>query len=106
MANHLPRLIAKFLLAVFLMAFAAPQLGTPTVQAKDGTGLDKITWSGTIRVEQQSHHTDPADSSDPHHTHTFTSDQSHVTDYQVQGLPHDALNQWDSSDVSRTGSLP
>jgi len=95
MANHLPRLIAKFLLAVFLMAFAAPQLGTPTVQAKDGTGLDKITWSGTIRVEMQSHHTDPP-SNDPYHTHTFTSNQNHVTEYQVQGLPHDALNQWDS----------
>ena len=28
-----------------------PQLGIPTVQAKDGSGLDKITWSGSIRVE-------------------------------------------------------
>ena len=97
MSSRLSRFLASFIVAVLLFAFAAPQLGTPTVQAKDGTGLDKITWSGTIRIEMQSHHTDPP-SNDPYHTHTFTSNQNHVTEYQVQGLPHDALNQWDNDD--------
>lgn len=97
MSSRLSRFLASFIVAVLLFAFAAPQLGTPTVQAKDGTGLDKITWSGTIRIEMQSHHTDPP-SNDPYHTHTFTSNQNHATEYQVQGLPHDALNQWDNDD--------
>jgi hypothetical protein len=90
MASRLSRLLARLSVAVFLLALAAPQLGIPTVQAKDGSGLDKITWSGTIRIESQSHNTwdhDPG---------TGTENRHKVTEYQVEGLSHDALNQWDS----------
>jgi len=97
MSSRLSRFLATFIVAVLLFAFAAPQLGTPTVQAKDGTGLDKITWSGTIRVELQGHGT--SNSSDAQHGDTWTSNQSVVSVYQVNGLPHDANDQWDSCDV-------
>ena len=48
---------SKLFLTVFFIVLAAPQLRTPTVHANDGTGLDKITWSGTIRIERESHST-------------------------------------------------
>ena len=67
-----------------------PRPGIPTVQAKDGTGLDKITWSGTIRIELQSHHTWDQNQD------AGTENRHKVTEYQVEGLSHDALNQWDS----------
>ncbi|MDR3774516.1 MAG: hypothetical protein P4L26_14275 [Terracidiphilus sp.] len=96
MSSRLSRSLARLIVAVSLAALAVPQLGTPTVQAKDGTGLDKITWSGGIRVEMQSHHTDNTNS--PDKTYTYSTNENHVTEYQVYGLPHDALNQWDNAD--------
>ena len=96
MASRLLRLLARFSVAVFLLALAAPQLGIPTVQAKDGTGLDKITWSGSIRVEMQAHHTS---NSSTGWIRTFTENRNKVTVYQLEGLPHDALDQWDGSGV-------
>ena len=99
MSSRLLRSLARFIVAVLLFALAVPQLGTPTVQAKDGTGLDKITWSGSIRVEMQYHHTDPQDdNSHPDEIITFTSNKNQVTEYQVNGLPHDAGNGWNNGD--------
>ncbi len=97
MARRLSRFSGKFFLAVFLVAFAARQLDTPNVQANDGTGLDKITWSGTIRIESKHHSTD--NSSAGISSDTSTIDRTEVSEYQVEGLPHDAELKWYRVDV-------
>jgi hypothetical protein len=98
MAHRLSRFSIEFFLAVFLVALTAPQLGTPAVQAKDGTALDKITWSGTIRIESQNHNNET--SSQPGNpTDTSTLDRTAVSEYQVEGLPHDAALGWFKVDV-------
>ena len=96
MASRLSRLLARLSVAVFLLALAAPQLGIPTVQAKDGSGLDRITWSGTIRVEMQGHRTS---NSGTGRVSTETENTNQVTVYQLEGLPHSAGDQWSGSDV-------
>jgi hypothetical protein len=97
MAHRLSRFSIKFFLAVFLVALTAPQLATPTVQAKDGTGLDKITWSGTIRIESQHRNSD--NSSAGISNDTSKLDRTEVSEYQVEGLPHDAALTWSRVDV-------
>ncbi len=97
MARRLPLSSANLILAVILVALAAPQLDTPTVQANDGTALDKITWSGTIRIDSQHHNNQSSSSSSS--TDTSTVDTTAVSEYQVEGLPHDAALGWFSRDV-------
>src|ERR1035441_990632 len=71
-------------------ALCLPRPGVPTVQGKDGTGLEKIPLWGEIRIELQSHHTWDQNQD------AGTENRHKVTEYQVEGLSHDALNQWDS----------
>ena len=77
MARRLPLSSANLILAVILVALAAPQLDTPTVQANDGTALDKITWSGTIRIDSQHHNNQSSSSSSS--TDTSTVDTTAVS---------------------------
>ncbi len=98
MARRLLLSTSKFILAVVFMVLAAPQLGTPTVQAKDGTGLDKVTWSGTIRIDSQTH--DNQTSNEQSTTETTSLDRVEVTEFTVRRMPHEAGLTWGSSDVS------
>ena len=66
----------------FLWRSQRRTLATPTVQAKDGTALDNITWSGTIRIESQNHYMGPDNSSHPPETDTSTLDRTAVSEYQ------------------------
>lgn len=97
MAHRLSPFSIEFFLAVFLVALTAPQLDAPTVQANDGTGLDKVTWSGTIRIDSQHHNNQSSSSSSS--TDTSTVKTTAVSEYQVEGLPHDASLGWFSRDV-------
>ena len=98
MAHRLSRFSIEFFLAAFLVALTAPQLDTPAVQANDGTGLDKVTWSGTIRIESQLHNNESS-SSPGNPTDTWSLDRTAVSEYQVESLPHDAALGWFKVDV-------
>jgi len=92
------RFIPVGVLALLLAgALWRPRLGIPTVQAQDGTGLDKITWSGTIRVDFGMHSNQ--NTTDGGSTHTLTRNETRVTEYQVENLPHSGGAQWSSERV-------
>ena len=70
--------LAAFFIAVAFVVFAPPMLDTAAVQANDGTGLDKVTWSGTIRIEKQIHRTESSTNGTA--TSTLTDEGVEVSD--------------------------
>ena len=89
--------LAAFFIAVAFVVFAPPMLDTAAVQANDGTGLDKVTWSGTIRIEKQIHRTESSTNGTA--TSTLTDEGVEVSEYQLHRIFHETRLNWGSSDV-------
>jgi hypothetical protein len=100
-APHQSRVVMKVLIVSFMLA-SGSFFYQRSSEGKDGTGLDKITWSGRIRIELQEHTKEdpPRRAIAPE---TVTGEGSHdrvtITEYQIEGLPHDQGLSWRSSDV-------
>lgn len=89
------RRTTQYLLLLVLFFFASARQGCSPAYAKDGTGLDKITWSGTIRIERESHST--TDERRWNGTTTGNTEQHVVTEYQVEALPYDQNLSWNGN---------
>jgi hypothetical protein len=97
---HLPRVFVKVLIASFILA-SGSFIYQRSTEGNDGTGLDKITWSGRVRIELQSHYKHTPDKVYPPETITGDgyNDLVTITEYQIERLPHDQGLSWRSSDV-------
>ncbi len=63
-----------------------------------GQGTSSVTWSGRVSIEKRLTSKTSCTNCE-HDIHEFNSEESYVTEYQIEGIPQRAEAQWSSADV-------